>query len=145
RGLTTINSGILAINDPLSLGPAAATIPTGTVVNSSLTGSGTLELQFTTLAVGDPNGILKSPALPFNAITNPYVGFTVLKERLTLNGPGFNGLGALYNATGNNDWASGVTLGSLNPLGSDVSIGVAASTNLIVSGVVSDPIQPPPP
>ncbi len=118
RGLTTINDGILAISHPLALGEGG-TAQNGTVVNRTLTKTGTLELR------GDVGG-----------------GFTVLDELLTLNGPGFGGVGALRNLTGNNTWASTVTLGSQAPNGFDVQIGVAANTNLTISGVVTRRLAP---
>jgi autotransporter-associated beta strand protein len=123
RGLTTISNGILTIRDPLSLGPASGTAAGGTLVNSHpTTGSGTLQIDGT---------------------TNGGSGFIVLNEILTLNGPGFNPgsgvLGALHNLSGNNEWAFFVNLGSPAPNNSAVNIGVAANTNLTVSGVVQDP------
>src|SRR5262249_1766591 len=46
RGLTTINHGILRIQNPLSLGPATGTFESGTVVNSHpITGNGTLQID----------------------------------------------------------------------------------------------------
>lgn len=126
RGLTTINNGILRIEHPLALGPALGTTESGTIVNASpTTGSGALQLS-------DPTG----------------VGFTVFNERLTLNGPlQFSpdpfvspqfALGSLHNLSGNNTWAGTVTLGSLPPDGSNVRIGVAAGTELTISGVIQD-------
>lgn len=128
RGLTTINNGILTIRHPQALG-AQGSLASGTVVNSSVTGSATLQLE---------------------AITGP--GFTVVDERLTLNGPGFGGQGALHNLAGNNSWGTkttlpdgvtttstgAVTLGSPPPFGVNVQIGVAATTNLTINGVVDD-------
>jgi autotransporter-associated beta strand protein len=128
RGVTTINNGILTIRDPLALGSADGTAATGTTVNSAKTKTGTLQIE-------DPTG----------------VGFTVVNELLTLNGPGFTPsgglpIGALDNLNGNNTWTANVLLGSLAPNGSDVSIGVEdqgsstpTATNLTLSGVVQDP------
>jgi autotransporter-associated beta strand protein len=123
RGLTTINSGILTIEDPLSLGPDASggggTAASGTIVNQFGGETGTLQLL-------DPN------------FASDGGGFTVKDEVLTLNGTGVNGtttttffgaknIGALNNLQGNNTWAGPVTLGSPVPNGSDVNIGVSAA------------------
>src|SRR5256885_2701513 len=51
-------------------------------------------------------------------------------ELLTLNGPGYNNLGALYNTNGNNSWTGNVTLSS------NSSIGAAANTTLAVTGII---------
>jgi fibronectin-binding autotransporter adhesin len=157
RGQTIVNNGILTIRDPLSLG-AGATAGTpqngspqsGTIVNfNSTTGeAGTLQLEFTgTLGANDPNGILLNPALPFNAVTNPYIGFQVYNDLLTLNGPGFGGIGALNSLSsylsGQNIWSGNVTLGSPPPSVGSVQIGVAANSSLIVSGVIGDPNRSP--
>src|SRR5262249_16296011 len=86
RGLTTVNNGILTIRDPLALG-TSGTAANGTLVNSTASTAGTLQIE-------DPTG----------------VGFTVVNEFLTLNGPGVdigtptapNRIGALDNLNGNN-------------------------------------------
>src|SRR5262249_29839830 len=94
RGQTAIDNGILTITDAQALGQAGPSLgdtTNGTVVNSSPTGSGTLQL--------DGGGS----------------HFTVLNELLTLNGPGFNGMGALDNVRGDNEWAGNVILGSPSP------------------------------
>jgi len=124
RGTTTVDNGILGIGNALALGTADGTAATETVVNSTITASGTLE---------------------FNNVTGK--NFTIVNELLVLNGPGYNpgtgALGALYNAAGNNTWAGTVVLGSPPPAGSNVSIGAAAAggtiTNLLISGVIKDP------
>jgi autotransporter-associated beta strand protein len=125
RGTTTIDNGILTIRDPLALSLGDNTAATGTVVKSSPSGSGTLQIE-------DPTG----------------VGFTVSNKLLTLNGPGTGALGALDNRNGNNTWTGNVTLGSPAPNGSDVSIGVedqgTTRTELTVSGVVQDRAAPDP-
>src|SRR5262249_53192224 len=113
--LTTINDGILTIQTPLGLGTAAG----GTLVNKTLTKTGTLQLD-------DPNTATDGG------------GFTILDEQVTLNGPGVGSLGALANVRGNNTWAANIVLGSPNPNGSNVSMGVAAGGSLTVSGVISD-------
>ena len=57
----------------------------------------------------------------------------MLDEPLTLNGVGVIGLGASSPiASGNNNWAGPITLGSA------VSLGAAANTNLIVSSVIGE-------
>ncbi|MFO0880161.1 MAG: Ig-like domain repeat protein [Gemmataceae bacterium] len=115
RGLTTINNGTLVAQNPLALG-VGGTNSNKTLVNQTLTKVGTLQID-------DPTG----------------VGFTVLNEWVELNGNGVNNNGALNNLRGNNTWANRVILGSPAPNGSDIQIGVAAGTELLVSGVVSSP------
>src|SRR5205823_5238536 len=95
--------------------------------------------------VNDPNGILQDPTRPHSA-ANPYVGFQVRDEQLTLNDAGGNGLGSLYNATGNNTWAAPVILGSPTPqenVTSNVTIGANNGTILTFSGVIQDRQIPP--
>jgi autotransporter-associated beta strand protein len=155
RGKTIINNGILEIEDPLSLGAGATSSSSlsgspqaETIVNyDATTGvAGTLQLNFPgTLGANDPNGVLKNPALAYNATTNPYIGFQVFNDIVVLNGPGFSGLGALDNAVGDNTWDGSVVLGSPSgvPLTGDVTIEVPAAskaqpyTDLTISGVVS--------
>ena len=71
-------------------------------------------------------------------LSNPVIGFQVFNDLLTLNGPGFNNVGALHNLSGSNIWNGGLTLGSPLPNTSDITIGVEANTQLTVSGVVGD-------
>ena len=147
RGQTIINNGVLTIRDPLSLGAGAdatqsqsGTPQSGTIVNfNPTTGeAGTLELGFTSLPSADPNAILQDPSKPFDVLSNPVIGFQVFNDLLTLNGPGFNNVGALHNLSGSNIWNGGLTLGSPLPNTSDITIGVEANTQLTVSGVVGD-------
>jgi len=148
RGQTVINNGILTIRDPQSLGAGATfgtsqngTPQSATIVNfnSTINEAGTLELELTGgLPGSDPNAVLQDPTLPFNPITNPVVGFQVYNDILVLNGPGFNGLGALHNLTGKNIWNGDLSLGGPLPNTSDVTIGVETNTVLTVEGVVSD-------
>ena len=149
RGLTVINYGILTIRDPQSLGagsifgaPQNGTPQARTIVNyNRVTGeAGTLQIEFvpSILAVGDPNGILRDPTLPYHSVNNPYIGFQVFNALLELNGPGFNGLGALHNKSGSNIWNGDVRLGSPPPNDSDITIGVDSNSQLTISGVVSD-------
>ncbi len=161
HGQTIINNGILEIEDPLSLGAGANALDQSqsgspqaeTIVNyNTVTGvAGTLELNFSTLGANDPNGLLQFPNQPYNAKTNPYVGFQVFNDLLVLNGPGFNPtavntsgfnsgvLGALYNQSGSNAWDGNVILGSPGTLPNtgDVTIGANANSNLTISGVIS--------
>jgi len=128
--LTYVNDGILTIEDPLGLGTGVQ----GTVVNQGVATAGTLQLQ--------------APALGPNS-----GGFVVLNESLILNGGGaasagtvpFGVLGALSSSAGNNEWAGPVQIGSPWPTGSNVDIGVAANSTLIISGVISDPPPAAPP
>ena len=76
--------------------------------------------------------------MPWNAATNPYIGFVVLNESVTLNGSGFSGLGALANGSGNTNWAGPVILGSSAPNGSAVAMGAASGSSLIVSSAITD-------
>ncbi|MFM7148833.1 MAG: autotransporter-associated beta strand repeat-containing protein, partial [Gemmataceae bacterium] len=115
RGLSTVNDGTLIIENALALG-AGGTSANGTVVNKTLTKVGTLAIR------GPAGG-----------------GFTVVNERLLLNGEGVNNLGALRNLRGNNTWASSVILGSPAPNGFSPYIGSANGTDLTISGVVSSP------
>ncbi len=148
RGQTIINDGILTIRDPLSLGAGATfgtpqhnTPQAGVIVtNNPVTGkAGTLQLEFTSLTPGDPNGVLQNRDLPYDPVSNPYVGFQVFNQLLTLNGPGFNNMGALHNLAGNNIWSGDITLGSPAPASGSINIGAAANTNLTLSGVLANP------
>ena len=71
RGLTTINNGILTITRPLALGTGS----TGTIVNSTGTKTGELQVAFTTLPANEPGGLLQDPTKPFDPVNNPYIGF----------------------------------------------------------------------
>jgi autotransporter-associated beta strand protein len=122
RGTTTVDNGILTIQDPGSLGNSPTT-PNRAVVNYNAISrtAGTLQID--------------------NELAGRS-GFVVANELLTLNGPGFAGMGALDNLKGNNAWTGNVTLGS-PVLGSNVTIGVESQagtpTDLLLSGVVGDP------
>ncbi len=120
RGLTTVINGILTVENPLGLGYTDGTAATGVLVTSTPAASGTLQL-----------------ADPSNA------GFVVQNEQITLNGPGFGGIGALDNAQANNTWTGDVILGSPPPDGSNVSIGAESyngqPTNLEIGMVPGDP------
>ncbi len=130
RGTTTINNGILTITRPLALGAGTST----TIVNNTGIKTGELQLAFTNLPANEPGGLLQDPTQPFDATNNPYVGFVVLNEALTLNGLGATALGALSNASGNNNWAGPISIGSA------VSLGAAANSNLTISSVISEPV-----
>jgi autotransporter-associated beta strand protein len=152
RGATTINNGILRIQDPLSLGaganyttPQTNTPQSETIVTDNPTDNlfGTLELDYnpaqTPIPLTDPNLLFQNPFLPYNATTNPVVGFQVFNDILVLNGPGYSNLGALYSLNGNNGWDGSVILGSVPPEYDGVAIGAFANTTLMISGIVSDP------
>ena len=153
RGQTIINNGILRIQDPLALGAGATfgtpqhNTPQGSVtVNyNHITGAaGTLQLDFSgTLGAGDPNGILLNPNLPYNPLSNPYIGFQVYNQLLTLNGPGYGGIGALSNLRGQNIWSGNITLGSVPPATGAINIGAETNSSLTLSGVLSDPNRQP--
>jgi len=164
RGPTTINNGILQIQNGAALGITDGTAATGTTVTQTVTAggtvskAGTLQLDFDSslalLAPSDPNWILQDPTMPFNATTNPFVGFQVPNVQLTLNGAGaLSGTpavnsGAMDNLNGLNVWTGNVILGSPPPDGQDISIGVEATddiSTLTISGVVSEPNAPPAP
>ena len=148
RGQTIIDNGILVITDPESLGAGSnpndsenGTAGSEVIVNYSAGAQtfGTLEVDYTggaSVPSTDPQAILQNPALPYNASTNPVVGFMVFNDPIILNGPGDdpnapgagvpgdaggtlglgntqNYLGALYNAAGANIWDGNVTLGSI--------------------------------
>lgn len=152
RGTTTVNNGVLEIENPLSLGAGANALDSQsgspqseTIVNYNPTANeiGTLEINFSSPDVSstDPSALLLNPSLPYNAATNPLVGFQVFNDILVLNGPGFNNLGALYNASGDNEWDGSVILGSAPPALAYPTVDTAAGTQLTVSGIVSDPNQ----
>jgi autotransporter-associated beta strand protein len=133
RGTTTINNGILNIQDPNALGNSTTHFSTTTVNYNKITDiGGTLQLDNET--PGRLNG--------------NFPGFVVNNEALILNGPGYGGvaagIGALDNLDGNNTWTNNVTLGSAQPnkfpvnIGSETQNGVA--TNVMLSGLVQDPI-----
>ena len=72
--------------------------------------------------------------------------FQVFNDILVLNGPGFNNGSATsaragFNASGSNEWDGSVVLGSAAPSLANPYINTAANSQLIVSGVVSDPNQ----
>ena len=163
RGDTTVNNGILEIENPLSLGAGANALDSAqsgspeseTIVNYNPNSNivGTLELNFNTfdLASNDPNALTGAPfqyyenaALTPNSVTKPTTtvgGFQVFNDILVLNGPGFNNQGALYNASGDNEWDGSIILGSPPPALANPWINNAPNTQLIVSGVISDQNQ----
>jgi autotransporter-associated beta strand protein len=160
RGSTTINNGILAIQDPLSLGaganaldPQSGTPGSSVTVNyNTITGhAGTLELD---LNLGAAAGQTNIPTTDPNAIVvgGKVVGFQVFNDQVTLNGAGFGGLGALYNLNGANGWDGNVVLGTTPGPGNAIDIGAAtplagANTDLTISGQISDsnPVPATPP
>ena len=125
RGSTSIDYGILTIENPLALGanPAA-----GTFVNAnSTTGQqGSLQLNYT------------------GTVSNG--GFTVPNEALYLYDAGFIN-GAIDNLAGNNAWSGNIVLepllvgGVLNAV--NVNFSVDGTSSLLVTGVLSDdPTRP---
>jgi autotransporter-associated beta strand protein len=166
RGQTIINNGILEIENPLSLGAGANFLDkqqsgkpsSETIVNYNATNHevGTLELNFNTTDVltTDPDALVGSLfqyyqnsdlATQSAAKPNSIDGFQVFNDILVLNGPGFNpgtgGLGALYNAAGDNEWDGSVILGSSPPALANPFINTAANTQLLASGIINDPNQ----
>ena len=112
-------------------------------------------MNFVGLSPSDPNAVLQDPSKPYNPTTNPVVGFQVYNDLLTLNGYGFNFIGALHNLGGTNGWDGNVVLGSATSTQANVYIGVAAPVaatkttpattgQLTIGGVVSDyaPLNP---
>jgi autotransporter-associated beta strand protein len=152
RGDTTVNNGVLEIENPLALGaganaldPQSGSPQSETIVNYNPTANqaGTLELNYNAAdtLTSDPNAVLANPNLAYSSKTNPEIGFQVFNDILVLNGPGFTSLGALYNASGDNEWDGSVILGSAPPALADPTININSKTELVVSGVVSDPNQ----
>ena len=116
RGVTTVNNGILDVENGSALGFGDGTAATGTVVNNTLTEQGTLQIDGS---------------------------FTIPDELLTLNGDGFNGEGALFGHSGDSVWAGNVILGSAVPYGSNVTIAVADGQSVTVSGVAGAAVGTP--
>ncbi len=154
RGTTTVQNGILDIQNPLALGPGDGSSLTGVTVNQQVAAdgtvlsSGTLRLDFVNnLASTDPNGILQNPSLPYDPVANPFIGFQVPDKLLTLNGAGLNGakgvaIGAIDNGVGTNTWTGNVIMGSLPPDGQPISLGAESFDPyypLTLSGVLSSP------
>jgi large repetitive protein len=137
RGLTTINDGILTVENGSALG-AGGSAQSGTVVNSSPSEQGTLQLN--SLTAG---------------------GFSVLNENLTLSGEGVNlgtitnplFLGALDSSFGSNTWAGSVNLSNPgavigyggvidNYIGVDADPNTGLPTRLTISGIISGGFNP---
>jgi autotransporter-associated beta strand protein len=129
RGTTTINDGILQIQNGLSLGPGDNTSATAVTVNESVTSAGI---------------ILKAGTLRLNSASFGG-GITVASHLLNLNGDGKGGIGALDNLNGFNTWTGNVLLGTPTPPGqepnvSDVAVGndtLDPAYTLTISGVIS--------
>ena len=144
RGSTTIENGILRIENPFALGSvgSAGTFETFNTVTGD---QGTLQIAYvggTTVPTNTTDFLLQNPALPYNATTNPYVGFLVPNYQLFLDGRGFNNE-ALDNFEGNNAWSGSVTLGATSGSTTvNVNIGVDAfagvNTTLTISGVIGE-------
>jgi autotransporter-associated beta strand protein len=156
RGGTTINGGVLVVENSLALGqPASGSTTTNITVATGTAEAGELELNYVNQGSSfyDPNLI---------SVSGTPVGFSVpTKYHVTLNGQGntgdpyiSNGLtgtygssdgrgghGALYNAAGNNSWEGEVTLYSTDTIASaypTVGINVAQGTTFTIDGVIDD-------
>ncbi|MBI5382866.1 MAG: autotransporter-associated beta strand repeat-containing protein [Opitutae bacterium] len=101
-GTTTINNGVLNIQHARALGTTSGGLPANGTVVNT---NGTLQLQG---------------------------GIAVGTEALTLNGTGYNSLGALNSKSGNNSWAGPITLGTASTIKSDT-----VSNTLTISGSVT--------
>ena len=154
RGSTFVNFGGLNIENPLALGadPAA-----GVFVNSNFNDveDGVLALAYvggSSLPTANlQDYILQNPALPYNAATNPYVGFLVPNEQLFLFTDGSNG--SLINFEGDNAWSGNIVLGPtllgggvFNAEAVTFNVGAFAgvNTSLLLTGVISDAANRPP-
>ncbi len=134
RGTTTINNGVLDVENANALGQTDGTSLTGTTVTETVTAGGTI-IEAGTLQLEDPSG----------------KGFTVDNVLLTLNGPGsldptdpkgVQRLGALENVAGFNTWTGDVILGSVAPNGHNVVIQTDSTDppyTLTLSGQLSEP------
>ncbi len=119
-GSTNINNGFLILQAPLGLGLGRDGNGDGVaIVNSTVPGTGELELQAASAASG----------------------FVVLNETVVLNNAGPTGAGSFASVLGNNQWAGSVILCSPTPNNSPVSLGTVAGSTLIISGVISDGIN----
>jgi autotransporter-associated beta strand protein len=142
RGTTTINNGVLDIQNPNALGITDGGALTGVTVNESVTAGGGTILKAGTLRLDVPVDSAGKPTI---------TGYTVSNVQLTLNGPGAVAdpnannsprLGALDNFQGFNTWTGNVIVGSPTPNGHDATI-EADSTDppytLTITGLVSEP------
>ena len=143
RGQTTINNGILAIQDPNSLGNTTSHFSTTTVnYNSTTDVGGTLQLD------NEIDGVAQGDSRHTNG---QFAGFVVNNEALVLNGPGYGGaakgIGAVDNLNGNNTWTNNVQLGTTQPAGFFVNMGAESNngvaSNLLFSGLIEDPTPLP--
>lgn len=145
HGETDVEDGVLAIEDPLALGPSdTQQVYTHT---SNVTGTGTLEIDYTgTQSPNDTSDlqdyILENPTLPHSA-TNPYVGFVVDYQLESLLGVGFGGDGTLYNFAGDNAWSGPVNLDYAAPFTTTNEINVNVNSELDITGILGDrPVHP---
>jgi autotransporter-associated beta strand protein len=129
RGTTTVNNGILRIQNSFALGVGDGTPATAAIVNETANASGTV-VTSGTLQLDDPTG----------------VGFTVDNHLLTLNGFGgltaATGIGALDNFRGANTWTGNITFGTPQPSVFDVFIGAQIpdpAYTLTLTGLISQP------
>ncbi|MBI5771329.1 MAG: autotransporter-associated beta strand repeat-containing protein [Verrucomicrobia bacterium] len=128
----TVLSGVISGTGALVKADSGTTILSGASPNTysggtSITG-GTLQIEKAG-ALGAVTGNVTVASGATLALAGS--GTTFAANALTLNGTGVAGNGALYNAAGNNTWTGTVALAT------DSAIGAAASTTLVVSGVVS--------
>jgi autotransporter-associated beta strand protein len=138
RGTTTINNGVLTIENGQALGTGP-----GFKADNSTADAITVNTNFSNGETGTLQ--IKGPASG--------TGLTIANKLVILNGTGFAppgqpGFGAMDNLQGNNTWTGNVILGSPFPSGAAVTIeadtpATAASYyTLTISGVVQDPYLP---
>jgi autotransporter-associated beta strand protein len=127
RGTTTVNNGILRIQNALSLGQGDGTPATAAIVNQTETTAGVV-VAAGTLQLDDPS--------------RAHRGFTVSNHLLTLNGFGSGNVGALDNNQGANTWTGDITFGTPLPSVTDVYIGAQIPDppyTLTLTGLISQP------
>ena len=138
HGSTTIDNGILQIQNGQALGITDGSAKTGVTVNEDIAGP-----VLGTLQINDPTG----------------VGFTVANVLLTLNGDGFGyaggphpgaGIGAIDSLDGNNVWTGNVILGTQGTTATTVTMAAETGTaelasTLTFTGVIQDPATGVPP
>jgi autotransporter-associated beta strand protein len=119
--LTKVGPGALVFagDNANLLGPTQ--INSGVLQIQSAHGLGPVGSQPTTVASG--------ASLQLYNVANP-----VADEGLTINGPGFNGLGALENVAGSNTWSRTINLGSNSAIGVD-----GAADILTINAAIVDP------
>src|SRR5262249_8461153 len=91
RGITTVQNGVLTMQDPNALGNSPS------FENSVIVKSNSTTQEFGALQLDNED------------TTRP--GFVVSNLQLTINGPGSGGVAPFDNFRGNNTWTDSVTLG----------------------------------